>query len=513
MNRASEILLGENVVVCDGAMGTVLQSLGVSLSQSFDELNISRPDLVASVHRDYVDAGATMIETNTFGANSLKLQSYGLSARAAEINSAGARLARECAGTRALVAGSIGPTGKLLQPLGPLAFDDLYAAFREQIAALCEGGVDLLIIETMQDLREAKAAVLAARSVADIPVICQISFAQEGRTMMGTDPATAAVALGGLRPTLVGTNCGTGPQDMLDAVRAMSSVAFAGVTAQPNAGMPRFYEGRLLYLSTPEYMAGFGRQFVEAGAVLVGGCCGTTPEHIRVLAATIGGMKRIGRPAGGPVRLASRSRIIEFGGGKPVVIGSGDRPGGTLHAQQESLEAQIRAGAQVVSVACESDESAGKLIETAQATGDAALYLSGTDSGVMERALRLVEGRPALRCGSSPDLIPLAARYGAVAVVDACGGSPDERLASARRMIRSAEQCGLTGTDVVIRVGGESVEEMIGAVEILRSDLGMSVLAECPVSALRPLIEAGVDAVAADAASPEIRSLGLWEVD
>lgn len=520
MNRAQEILLGDDIVVCDGAMGTMLHSLGASLSQSFDELNISRPDLVSSVHREYVDAGATIIETNTFGANPLKLQGYGLSGRAAEINAAGARLARECARSRAPVAGSVGPTGKLLQPLGPLTFDELHSAFREQIAALCEGGVDLLIIETMQDLREMKAALLAARCVADIPVVVQVSFSQEGRTMMGTDPATAAVVLSGLRPTLIGTNCGTGPQDMLDAVRAMSVVTSTGVTAQPNAGLPRFYEGRLLYLSTPEYMAGFGRQFVEAGAVLVGGCCGTTPEHIRALAAAVGGMKRERRAGSDGVRLASRSRIVALGVGKPVLFGRRSASDMTFAAQVESIEAQIRAGARVVYIACESDDSAGKLIEAAQTTGDAALCLSGTDAGVIERSLRLVEGRAAVLCGSNPELVPIAARYGCVVIADADGNSPEEQLACARQILRSAHEHGLSKTDIVIRTDSTSTEDVLRAVKLIRSDLGLSTLVEhgpdsirgdAAASVLKALVEAGVDAIAVDATAPEIQALGLGE--
>lgn len=525
MNRAREILLGENIIVCDGAMGTMLHSLGVSLSQSFDELNISRPDVVSSIHQAYVDAGANVIETNTFGANRLKLQGYGLSSRVRDINLAGARIARECAGTRALVAGSVGPTGKLLHPFGLLSFDEAYEAFREQIAALCEGGVDLLIIETIQDLREIKAAFLAARSVTEIPVICQMSFAQEGRTMMGTDPGTAAVVLEGMRPTLIGTNCGTGPQDMLDAVRTMFGVSGIGITAQPNAGLPRFHEGRVLYLSTPEYMAGFARQFVEAGAVLVGGCCGTTPDHTKALAAVVAGMKRVARTQTDTVRFAGRSRVVEFGGERPILIGNRlcGAVDGKLSLVQDEVDAQTTRGAEAVCVNCDAGDTAGKLIEIAQTSGDVALCLSGSDADAVEKALRMVEGRALVRCGA-PDVLSVAARHGAVVAVDALGDTPEARLASAREALEQARKHGLGKVDVVINPGSPFTESgapndgTLGAIRLIRSELGLSTFVEygsndprgdAAVIALKASAEAGVGAIVCDPTSSEIGALDL----
>ncbi|MCX6375510.1 MAG: homocysteine S-methyltransferase family protein, partial [Armatimonadetes bacterium] len=273
-------LTADRIIVCDGAMVTMILSKGVPLGSSFDEVNVTQPAIVEEIHRAYLDAGAEIIETNTFGANRLKLETYGLGPNVREINIAGAMLARKCAGDRAFVAGSIGPTGRVMQPFGPLDFDEAFDVYREQVCALCEGGVDLLIIETMQDLREAKAALLAAKGCTEIPIVCQMSFSQEGKTMMGTSPEVAAAVLSAMGVRLVGANCSTGPQDMLDVIRAMAGVTDLGLSAQPNAGLPRLHDGRLIYLSTPEYMADYARQFAEAGAVLVGGCCGTTPDHI-----------------------------------------------------------------------------------------------------------------------------------------------------------------------------------------------------------------------------------------
>ena len=452
MNLVEELLFGDKIILFDGAMGTMLHSSGVSLGQSFDETNVTRPEIVASVHRAYVDAGADVIETNTFGANRVKLGSYGLSGRSAEINAAAARIAGECAGDGVLVAGSVGPTGRLLCPLGPLGFDEAFEAFREQILALCEGGVHLLIIETMQDLREMKAAILAARSVCDKPIICQMSFAQEGRTIMGTDPATAAVVLEAFRPALLGTNCGTGPQDMLDTVSAMSSVARIGVSAQPNAGLPAFHEGRLMYLSTPEYMAGFGRRFVEAGAVLIGGCCGTTPEHTKALAEALSGLKRPAVLMGHSVRLAGRSRMVELGGPVPT---------------------------NVIRVDC-SPESAESSIELAQSDGNAALCLEGLDESSAEGILRLIEGRAMVRVDDGFRLLGVVARHGAVALADVGDGSPEQRLERARQSLDQGIRHGLGVSDVVMRIGdcigvnGAANQDALRSMRLIKSELRLS---------------------------------------
>lgn len=282
-------LLRSKPVVCDGAVGTMLYSLGAPVGQSVDQLCLTVPDLVRQVHSAYVEAGAQIIETNTFGANRVMLDSHGLGGMVREINLAGAALARECAGT-AVVAGSVGPTGKLIAPYGPLSVDEAGSAFAEQIQALCVSGVDLIIIETMADIREAVAAVKAARSVCpDLPVICQMSFAQEGRTMMGVDPRGAVEALEALGVDVIGANCGSGPHDMWEVMRQMAQYATVPLIAQPNAGFPQLLHGRSVYVATPDYIADYAKRFVELGVAIVGGCCGTTPEHIRAISAAVKG--------------------------------------------------------------------------------------------------------------------------------------------------------------------------------------------------------------------------------
>lgn len=276
-------LLANRPIICDGAVGTEIYARGGKTDQCLDSLNITQPNLVRSVHRDYAEAGAQIIESNTFGANRIRLASHGLADAAREINLAGVTLAKEEVGKDTIVvAGSIGPTGKLLEPFGAVSVDEAYGAFAEQAQALRDGGADVIFVETMADLQEATAAVRAAKATG-LPVVAQMSFAQEGHTMMGVDPAAAVRAFQELGADVVGANCGTGFHDMLAVVREMVSVADRPVIAQPNAGFPQLVNGRMVYVSTPAYMADYARQFVDLGVTIIGGCCGTTPDHIRAI--------------------------------------------------------------------------------------------------------------------------------------------------------------------------------------------------------------------------------------
>jgi methionine synthase I (cobalamin-dependent)/5,10-methylenetetrahydrofolate reductase len=277
-------VLGRKILVFDGAMGTMLYAEGVPFTQCFDAMNTARPDVVRLVHQAYVAAGADIIETNTFGGNRFRLAEHGLEKDVAAINRAGARLAREAAGDKAYVAGSVGPIGKPLAPIGVISPEEAEEAFREQIAALVDGGVDLLVIETMGDLNEMERAVAAARVAAPgIPVIAQMTFSEEGKTLIGNKPAEIARRLSDLGVAALGANCSVGPQGILDVIEKMASAARVPLVAQPNAGLPHLVGGRLLYLATPEYFEEYARRLVEAGASLIGGCCGTTPEHVAAI--------------------------------------------------------------------------------------------------------------------------------------------------------------------------------------------------------------------------------------
>lgn len=280
--------LEKRIVVCDGAMGTMLYAKGIPLSRCYDELNLSSPQLVKDVHLGYVKAGAEMLESNTFGANRFRLQKSGLADKVREINLAGAKLAREVAGEDLYVAGAVGPLGIRIEPLGPTSLDEAREAFEAQIAALVEGGVDLIVVETMSDLQEAHQALLAARAVApSLPVIVQMTIQDDGSTPTGTLPEDFTRKLDEWGADLIGINCSVGPATVLETLERMSPLTTRKLSAQPNAGLPRTVDGRNFYLCSPEYMANFAQRFIEAGARLVGGCCGTTPEHIKAIKAAV----------------------------------------------------------------------------------------------------------------------------------------------------------------------------------------------------------------------------------
>jgi len=287
--------LKQGPVLCDGAMGTLLYAKGVFINKCYDELNLAQPDLIRNIHHEYLSAGADVIETNTFGGNSFRLIRHGLSDQVREINLRGARLAREAADAfnlkkagSALVAGSVGPTGVRIEPLGKTAREEARAAFHDQIASLVEGGVDLLILETFGYLEELHQAILAAREVApDMQVVAQVTIDEDGNCLDGASPETFTAKLEEWGPDVIGCNCSVGPVAMLEAIERIRRVTGRPLSAQPNAGIPRSIEGRNIYLCSPEYMASYARKFVNAGVGLVGGCCGTTPEHTKAMKSAL----------------------------------------------------------------------------------------------------------------------------------------------------------------------------------------------------------------------------------
>ncbi|MBI2886003.1 MAG: bifunctional homocysteine S-methyltransferase/methylenetetrahydrofolate reductase [Chloroflexi bacterium] len=273
-------------LLADGAIGTLLYAEGVDYHRCFEELNLSQPNLVQGIHRRYITAGAELIETNTYGGNRIKLAAHGLEGRVRDINYAGAKVAREArevSGEPVYVAGSMGPSGLSLRPGVSLKPEALAAAFQEQAEALLEGGVDLLIFETFTDAEELALAVRAARGVSDLPIIAQVTLTEDLKTLAGQDVAAVVRALEGLEVDVLGANCTIGPQGVLDVVTAMAGLTSKHISAMPNAGLPRYQEGRYFYLSTPQYFAEYAGRFLRAGVRIIGGCCGTTPQHIRAM--------------------------------------------------------------------------------------------------------------------------------------------------------------------------------------------------------------------------------------
>jgi homocysteine S-methyltransferase len=287
MKNFRELLDSDSVYVFDGAVGTRLYDKGIYINRSYDELNLLSPDLVREVHEEYVKAGADIIETNSFGATRFKLQPYGLESKLREINIAAARLAREAAGTKAMVAGAIGPLGLRIEPFGPTSFDEAKEMFKEQVEALLEGGVDLFVLETFSELSVIEQAIRAVRELCDLPIVAQMTIQMDGKTTFGTTPEIFTASLDEWGADVIGLNCGMGPNHVLNALEKMRQVTTKRLSAQPNAGLPRDVQGRQFYMGSPEYMATFAKRFVQAGAKFVGGCCGTTPTHIKLIADAI----------------------------------------------------------------------------------------------------------------------------------------------------------------------------------------------------------------------------------
>lgn len=276
--------LGKEVIVFDGGVGTYLYEKGIFINTCFDELNLINPDIVMEVHRDYINAGADVIETNTFGANRFKLAPHGLETKVYEVNFKGAQLAKKVAGSTTLVAGSVGPLGVQIEPLGKLSYDEAKDAFKEQIKGLLDGGVDLIIIETFSLVSELKQAIRAVKELnTEIPIIAQVTINDDGNLLSGAPLETFVREVSEFAVDAIGMNCSVGPKAMLDALEHLKPLTTLPLSVQPNAGLPQNIAGRNIYMTSPEYIAEYSKRFIQTGASIVGGCCGTNPEHIKAI--------------------------------------------------------------------------------------------------------------------------------------------------------------------------------------------------------------------------------------
>lgn len=327
--RGAEFLerVEAEVLVADGAMGTQIYERGVFINRCFDALSLSRPDLIREIHASYIEAGADLLETNTFGANRARLLGHGLETQVAEINDAAVRIAREAAGKRAFVAGSIGPIGIRGTVAGGYTEDDMRSIFGEQAEALLTAGVDILLVETIPALTEMLAALSAIRMLdSQVPVVALMTFGEDGCLQSGEGPDVLPQPLSDAGATLIGANCSVGPKPMLESIAAMQPSATVSLAAMPNAGLPQSVEGRLIYVAGPEYFGKFAKRFVQAGVRLLGGCCGTTPDHIRHMKLAVSGFVPGSKPADvaalrdrgsdeetlEPIRTAEKSRLAKL---------------------------------------------------------------------------------------------------------------------------------------------------------------------------------------------------------
>jgi methionine synthase I (cobalamin-dependent)/5,10-methylenetetrahydrofolate reductase len=310
--------LSRGLILSDGAMGTMLYAHGVSFEHCFEELNHSKPSLVQDIHLAYIRAGSELIETNTFGANRVRLASYGMEGKVREFTLWGAKTAkyaRDISGDPIIIAGAVGPLGKPLRPVGKITREEARTIFRETAEGLLEGGVDCFMIETAYDLAEATEAILAVQEITDLPIVAQMTFNEDGKTPRGHTVEDVVKGLSALGVAVIGANCSMGPQGMLDVIRRMHELTDMPLSVHPNAGMPRIIQDRYIYLSSPAYMAEYAVAFAEAGAQIIGGCCGTTPEHVAAMREALVKL----RPPVESVAAAHRESI-EVGGEEEVLV-------------------------------------------------------------------------------------------------------------------------------------------------------------------------------------------------
>jgi len=466
------------VHIFDGAMGTMFQQLGLLPTGYCPEmLNIDNPEAVTSVHKQYVDAGSTVIETNTFGASPLKLAHYGLSDRAREINIAAVKAAK-AAGNNIKVAGSMGPTGRFIKPVGDLDFEDAYENYKVQAAALADGGADYILIETSIDLQEMRAALLAAKEVTNLPVICQQSFSEDGRTVTGTDPQTFAITVDAMGADIIGVNCSLGPEQLLPVVKAISENTEKPISVQPNAGMPQLVNGKTTFPMGPEDFGEWAPKLLQAGATYLGGCCGTTPAHIAAIKKAIAGLEE---PSFKPLRrrlmISSRSKTVTIDKDLPTrLIGERINPtgrkklaaeiknGSFLSVKKEAID-QVKAGASLLDVnmgvgGIDQAQAMKKAVTEISQLTDAPLVIDTSDATVLEAGLRAYPGRALINSVSAEKerlekFIPLAKKYGAAILClpltdEGIPKSAEERIQVMDTIISAAKKAGLKDGDFLL---------------------------------------------------------------
>ncbi len=498
--------LGKEVMVIDGSMGALLQSEGLPSGYAPDLWNLEKPEAIASVHKRYADAGAQIVITNTFGATRPRLEEYGRQGDLKKINAAAVQIARQAVDGRALVAGGTGPSGKLIYPMGDVAFEDAVAIFREQGQALVEAGADLLIIETMFDLMETKAAVVGFNEVRGrVPLIASMTFTADGVTDTGTTPEAAAVALEGLGVDIIGVNCSTGPAEMLEVVRRLAAATRLPIMVEPNAGLPVLEGGVTRFKAPMDEIASYAPKFVELGAAIIGGCCGTRPEYIEKVSTLVKGKPVAPRPGMGGVGIASRSSALWIGVGHPFAkIGEKINPTGKKKFAEAIREgrtdlvlAEARkqeengAGALDVNVGVPLIDEPAMMVKALTAVQNVTalpLAIDSSNNDALLHGLRVYAGRALVNSVNAEHdkleaVLPFVKRYGAAVLALTAGDEIPEsavkRLEYAKAILRRAEQIGLRREDivfdclaVVVSAMQEGARQTLETIRLIREELG-----------------------------------------
>ena len=471
--------LKNEILIYDGALGTVLQETGALKAGACpEELNLSRPDIIRSVHLDYIKAGADIIETNSFGGSGLKLAAYGLEKEAGRINYEAARIAKSAAAGKAYVAGSVGPLDRQLTPLGDLSFDEAVEIFEVQISKLKEGGCDIILLETFADIKELKAAFVAARNIdKKIPVQVQMTFEGGERSTYGTPPSAFAVLFQSLGADIIGTNCSTGPKELVKVIKEILPYTDKFISCLPNAGLPELRAGKTYFPESPKSFAKYAVEFAGLGVNLIGGCCGTTPDHINELKRALKKRKPSGRKYISVFRLSSRTKVVELNAKtRPLIIGERINPTGkkelqdeirngkTVIIRREAIE-ETKKGADILDVnvgvpGTREQETIVPAVEAVQAVSEAPISIDSADPAAVEAALKEVAGKPLINSVNGEkdkidSILPLAKKYGAAVLVlalDSCGIPKDAkaRVKIADNVIKKAVALGIQKEDIIV---------------------------------------------------------------
>ncbi|HNX28577.1 MAG TPA: homocysteine S-methyltransferase family protein [Syntrophomonadaceae bacterium] len=497
--------LKKRILILDGAMGTILQKSGMQTGECPEIYGLNNPAVLEDIHYQYIQAGSDIIQTNTFGANRLKLAEYGLENRVNDINQEAVFTAKRSAQGKALVAASIGPTGKLLSPLGDADFDLIYEAYKEQAIACERAGADLLSIETMTDIGEMRIALIAARYNTRLPVIAHMTFETGGFTMMGTDPITALIIMEAFQPLAIGANCSGGAKELLPVIEIMGRYSGCYLSVEPNAGLPALIDDQTVFPDSPEEMAEYAIRLRDAGANIIGGCCGTTPEHIQAIARVLKSLSPVSRKNKKIMALASRTNKVILGDEYPLAyIGERINPtarkqlaedikAGQMQVVTEEARKQAEIGAPVLDVnmgvpGIDEALAMEKAILNIQAAVDIPLTIDSADINALEKGLKSFVGRALINSTTGEEkkmreVFPLAKKYGA-AILGLCldeNGIPDKaegRVAIARKIYQRAKEYGLRDEDIFIdtlvktaSAEQNQVMETIKALQIIKTEL------------------------------------------